>query len=421
MSNLAQFFGGAVPIGGVIPMWGVGINPTISGMEYLRSGSVKAVAGYESTAVACPGLAHSVVTQASNTAINTNASRTVRFAGSHYYVMGTGGSATGPFAATSLTATWGAVTVDAHGHCDDAFTFNAYCWHLANQVGTIYRLSGTTGLAVTVTAVTPYYCGAVNAAQNLGVILATSEAVGGRIFTSTTGATWTSRTPSGGDANALYFAVWQPVGPSFAYVNAAGVMFTTTDGFTLTNRGTPSGVTNPQGTFQSGGNTVGAASSYSAANSNATLFSYRCTFNSIINQNVLVRSANGTTFTASLWSSLLGFTPTATPRVFENAGVFYAYVPSSSMRTVDDPWLFQSTDGVTWTQIAKPMNAANNIANGIQEIRYLNGLFFILPTGSQTVPSYSLTSLATTHIGVPLASNEVTASNATVTNYVRIK
>jgi hypothetical protein len=421
MSTLSQFTGGGSPVGSLLPMWGVPTNPTIGGAEYLRTGSVKSITGYTQLLTTAPRLCFTVSTQPNNTVAHINPATAIRYAGSNYYVMGSSNGGA-PYTATSLTSTWVNPTVDTDVTLSDLFTFNSYCYHFVTASLVIYRLSGAVGLSVNLTSGNTYFCGAVNTAGNLGVAVSTMDAVAGRIHTSTTGATWTSQTPSGGSATQALFAVWQPVSSTFAYMDGNGLIHTTANGYTLTNRGTPSGLTVVQSVYTGGTNTTkGAQSSFCAASSSVTLLSVRGTLSGVVNQQILIRSADGINFTATPWSSLIGFTPSATPKISEQAGVFIAILPAVTGRITDTESAWQSTDGVTWSPLPIPMNTAQGLTALINEYRYMNGSYVVLTDSSQVTPPFTVASLAATHVGVPLASTVLTSNGATLTHYVRIK
>ena len=413
--------GGGVPVGGLANFWGVGLNPTINGVEYLRSGVMKAISGYSALLTAAPGLCYNVTT-ATNTNAGINNATTMRHAGSGYYVFCSSG--TQPYYATSLTATGAATTVDTDVTVNDAFAFNTHLMHVTNTAATFYRITAGAGTSIAVLAGATYISGAVNAAGTLGLIACDTAAVAGNIYTSTNGTAWTSRTPSGGSGDLPYFTVWQPLTSTFAILSSSARIYTTADGFALTNQGVTASYTtvSPVGSYS--GSVAAAASSYCAADSTATLFSCTANFGGAASRLTLMRSTNGTTFTGSLWSTLLGFTPTVLPKISVQGGVFIAYFPGVTTRLNDASTAsaFQSADGgATWTPLPIPMNTAQGLSATITEFRYMNSLWTVMPTAQQSNPPFTVSSLSATHVGMPIAQTQTNAALVITTSYARIK
>lgn len=400
MRDMEEFFGGPAEVGGLMPLFGATDNPTISGKEYLRSGIIKAIAGYSDLLTKLPGMIWNVGTLlGSGSAVGADAY--VVHAGSTYYAFASG--VTPKYSAT--LAAWAAVGNDSSTAPRDAFSFGVYAIEVTS--GSCYYFSGSLGAAIA--GISNRNCGAANAAGTLGVLCFMPTGVGS-IHTSTDGVAWTSRTPSGGTAGGIYRAAWSIPAGAFIYLRSDGNAYTTADGYTLTAQGS-CGVASVA--------IENLASRFNLSLADRNLFSVKGTYGGAANTCCLVKTLDGITYTAATWLSLTGISPASTPVISNVNGTLVAIIRFES-KASDAGVVFTSADsGDTWTRAAVPMLAESPYSAKLANVQYLNAS--IVSVDSEGYLGIHA-SLAATHIGMPVARQVAgIAGTSTVTDYVRIK
>ena len=417
MSTLSQFAGGGVPLGSAILLPGAIDNPTINGAEYLRSGVLKAVSGYEGLLAKSPQLGCIVGTDKGKTGNPANA---IRFSGSTYYLFA-GSSA--PACSTDML-TWSTVTSDSTSGLTDAFAYGSYMIHLYGGIGGYY-INNTIATAISGTTY-GFNCGAVNSAGTLGVICAVADLSPDSIKTSANGSSWIARIPVGSVSGtpAIYLAQWSPVSSTFIYYTANGRIVTTSDGYTLTDRGLFGGLTSVE--LQ----TNYAASSFTAASPTVSLASVSGIINGVSAQRALIRTTDGVNFTVTKWSSLIPESLGAPVSLLESLGapVSLLYVGGVFIasyfinRSVDRQMFYTSTDGLTWTPNAIPVSLSGDTAQSLINIAYDGTRYLCLSNPAPMYPVFTVSSLSATHIGLPSKmQSSVTTGYTSAAYYVRIK
>lgn len=422
MSSFTQFTGSNVPFGQLVPLWDDRNNPTVNGIEYLKTGVIKGLTGYSSLVSDFPSLGLNVQT---GTAYGyTGAANSTHFYltdGTRYYVFSNNAT---PNYGTSVTSAW-TTSLSGGNAVNDVCRFGTSGTLIAvgNTTSNNFYVSGTSGTAFTTTGGIMKVV-ASNTAGTLAVLGAfTLNGGAGYIYTSTNGTTWTSRTPTAGAGEDLVRAMWSPVGNCFVYINSAATVYTTTDGFTLTSRGVPTNLV--VGTVGTGlGNNNHCASSASS-----TLFAV--TQNSV---RYIVKTTNGTSYTATAVSSLFPnnlSTTTIPPKLVYMNGAYYAlfsqpinYPQSNLYKSVDE--------GATWTAVANifiaPYARASNGPYFIDYVNVFNGNIIATSiVSAATAGVYGVLSSYDTanFIGLPYGTAQLAGLAVTDTNvpnyYVRIK
>lgn len=412
MSSLSQFGGGSVPVGGLAPFWGAPNNFIEGAEEYLRTGVLKAMSGYSDLVTKRPGAAYVLATQK----LPSGGGNTVAIKHDgvgRYFIFGSGAA---PRTTTSLSVAWAATTVDTDTACVDAFSFNGRVIHLA---GTNIHTFNSSSAATTTDAGTAQNSGAGNAAGNLCMTVARTNGASGHAYTSTDGTTFTARAPTSTRSSVSVSSVWQPVSSTFATLCADGSVQTTANGYTFTDRGLVANLT----TVETIGSTATGAALMSAASATVTLFSAKATYSGTTNTPVLVSSTDGATFTATPWSTLLGFAISVYPTLTVAAGVFYVTVPGSLTNDGLVGSVFSSTNGTTWARVATPVLASLPSGYSLHSTLYLNGEFVIANTSVQVQPLGTIPDFTHTHVGCarPAYGSPPVADYSNVPLYMRIK
>lgn len=183
---------------------------------------------------------------------------------------------------------------------------------VSGNAGMNYMFSTATTLSYTaLTTGNTYLACAAN--TTLAVMCSSAGATAGKIYTSTNGNTWTSRTPSGGVATNIIRAIWSPCISKFIYECANNTLYTTTDGYTLASMTPPTGFYRPT-----------QYASYNIASSDTSIL-------------LLGYSSNG------------------------------AYVNT----------LWRSTNGTSWIEVDLPFNFRNSYLSSQVFIKYISGVYYI--------------------------------------------
>lgn len=373
MSTLTQFTG-TTPIGGTTTFSTstYGTNPTLNGAEYLAAGYTKP---YSATYATFYNTVPSGTTQIPTTNANSDNTWTLTAnvtsaqnngakleyssVGTNYWYfwMGTQnasfpGNAYAYGSSISSTST-SIVNGSYVGY--DSITFAGYALFsfLSSPTYLAYRCSTTATTAFSVTtpigwAASPSLCVGVQ----MGTAITNSS---GFVTSSTNGTTWTAQTPSIlMSGTRIYRVAYSTVGGVFIYVSNDGTIYTSTDGFTLTQRSSPSGMPTAFGLITVFGNQFFTANSPSA------------TIISIGGGNAgggpyLLRTTNGTTFTlidlsntgngafALQNSSGTRATPIVTYDTTTSKFVMTNAMGTTTLTNNPAPFYATSTDGITWT------------------------------------------------------------------------
>ncbi len=418
MSVFTQFTTNTTPFGQLIPLWDTKTNPTIDGVEYLRTGTLKSSTGYSSLVSNYPSLGLNVPTGSSYAMGSGSAGRGVCLTdGTRYYYFSSNSISYG----TSVTSAWTATISLPQGAPTDACRFGTSSTLLYVQAGNVFLnyLVGTTATAVNTTN-SMYVC-ASNTAGTLAVMVGGTGALANNIWTSTNGTSWTSRTPSGAAGRNVYKATWSPVANAFIYIDTSFEVYTTTDGFTLTSRGFLSGFTGSMATASYNAQTASNASSPTS-----TLMAFQDS------QTWITRTTNGTSYTTSSVASLFGpSVPTnVIPRLQYMNGAYYAEIPTGYL--LPQTQVFKSTDdGVTWSPVANiaipPYTATGSNNYALDQFVVLNGnIIAIVYLGNTNyyavLSSYDTANFIGVPYGTTLFAGASTALNGNQPNYyVRIK
>lgn len=404
MSSFTQFTGNAVPFGQQLNLLEYRDNPTINGIEYLRYGVLKGSAGYSSLLSDWPALGFNTNNGSTYShGGGTSSGSLILTDGTRYYSFNQGTNVP-PTYGTSLTSAWQTpVTAAPTSQSLDAFRFGSSgttLISLGNANTTNCYIVGTNATAFSITAASS--AGAANTAGTFGVIVKGGTAVAGNVYTSNAGTTWTSRTPSGGSLTAsVAFATWSPVGNCFIYIDSNSNVGTTTDGFTITSRGTLGVGTIQSAGFQTLTNASSSASTLMAVYSPTNGKSYIC------------RTTDGINFTAPAANTLFnGYTYVSSIQYFN--GAYYALC---------NQVLFKSTDeGLTWSRVPYIVPTPYTSLWYLLSVQLLNGNIIASWTYSgQNYPLYGVLSGIDTaaYIGMVPPSNA--SPNNYANSYVRIK
>jgi len=382
--------GSGVPVGGLIELPGQGSsNPTINGAEYLKTSVLKPVVGYESLAASAPYLSLVLGTRQQNLGTSS--------------IYGLAGTNNGfVYALSSGPARWASSVSGAFNSVGGSFGWSNFCVMGANLVGP------TTGAIQTITnssvanftpTINQLFC-AANTAQSLMVSCSTGNFAPafGDIVTSTNGTTFTERTPSLTVGGQMRFLMWCQVAGTFLFVNDAANVWSTTDGFTLTARGQISGVTYVA--------TVPAPSSNGwASSATSTIFLAPASFAGGSSVAAMFRTTNGTSFTATPLSTLLGLdgfiTATAPDRIARVGSDWIMWGNHSQFGEVAT--VYRSTDdGVTWAKSALWVDTAlPNVGSFLLGQGTGPATTFIASTSAAASNLISITSpTAATHVGL---------------------
>lgn len=419
MSVFTQFTGNAVPFGQLIGLWDNRNNPTIDGIEYLKSGVLKSSTGYSSLVSNWPSLGLNAPTGSSYALTVGNAPTFYLTDGTRYYVL-----SNGPLGnyGTNVTSSWSTAVTSATNALDACrFGTSSTLIIVGANASTNQYIIGTTATTIPTTTVTMLTV-ASNTAGTLAVLCGSVNNAANSIWTSTNGTSWTSRTPTGSaTASNIVRAMWSTVGNCFVYLDATAVAWTTTDGYTLTSRGTPTNLAAASVSSVGQGNNRQCASSASS-----TLFTVTQSGVSYI-----VKTTNGTSFTATSVSSLFGAYSALEPALVYLNSAYYAIFPVG----VTDPaqGIFKSTDeGATWNVVPKiflsPYVFSGTTSYYLDYLALMNGnIIAFVRAGATTNGAYGVLSSYDTvnYIGVPNATTQPTASSGSDVNnpntYVRIK
>lgn len=424
MSVFTQFVGDSVPFGQLFGLWDYRNNPTVNGVEYLKTGVIKAISGYSTLVANYPALSLNVQpgTAYSFTSSNT-ATNAYLTDGTRYYVFN---SVSNPRYGTNVTSAWTSTLTGTPQKATDACRFGTSTTLIAINSADATQNQYVIGTAATTIATTTVAMNvlASNTAGTLAVMANSNTAAANNIWTSTNGTAWTSRTPAGATGTDVFSrAMWSTVGNCFVYFgNSASTVYTTTDGFTLTSRGVPTGLASgASGTSGTGNN------KYCASSASSTLFS-------VIQNSVgyIVKTTNGTSYTATPITSLFdAIAENSAPTLVYLNSAYYALFPTGL--DVPTPRLFKSTDeGTTWTKVPSifisPYAFLSATAFYTDYLALMNGniiAFTVVSSGLSNGYYGVLNSYDTaTHIGLPLASVQV-AGNTSIFNapnyYIRIK
>lgn len=425
MSVFTQFVGNTPPFGQLVGLWDGRNNPTIDGVEYLKTGVIKAISGYSTLATNWPSYALNV--QPGTAYSFTSSNGAINFYltdGTRYYAFN---SSIAPRYGTSVTSALSSV-VSSGNAATDACRFGTSATLISVNSGNAAQnqyVVGTTATAVSTTVAMNVV--ASNTAGTLAVMANGNSAAANYIWTSTNGTTWTSRTPAGGGAtgtDTFARAMWSPVGNCFIYFgNTTSTVYTSTDGFTLTSIGTPTGLSAVASSSTGTGNNKFCASSASS-----TLFS-------VVQSSIgyIVKTTNGTSYTATPVTSLFdGVAANSTATLVYVNSAYYAIFASTFRSPTGS--IFKSTDeGATWTKVPTVFLTPYVTASGtssyvLDYLALMNGNIMAFVWGSGVGNGYYgvLSSYDTaTHIGLPYASTQLAGSDANNANspnyYIRIK
>lgn len=424
MSSFTQFTGSAVPFGQLISLWGDQTNPTIDGIEYLKTGVLKSSTGYSSLVSNWPSLGLNVQTGSAYSFEGGNGGNNFYLTdGTRYYVFSSAAGVSAIYG-TSATSAW-TTPVAGSNAINDVCRFGTSGTLIA--VGTTatnnYYVTGITATAIpTTTAI--MFTTASNTAGTLAVMCRAVFNGVNQIWTSTNGTTWTSRTPTGSATSSnIVRAMWSPVANCFVYLDSTAVAWTTTDGYTLTSRGVPTGLA------AGAVNDTGLANNlFCASSASSTLFTIQQS-----SVGYIVKTTNGTSYTATPVSSLFPGKSTSTyPKlVYMNSAYYAIFVnginaPSSNIyKSVDE--------GATWAPVSNifisPLTRSGSGAFYYTDyVNVFNGnIIAMARAGTITTGSYGVLSSydAANYIGVPRESSELAGLASNDANlpiyYVRIK
>lgn len=391
------------PVGELIPLVGAASsNPAIGGAEYLETGVLKPIAGYESLLTAAPGLTCTIGTAQTSTNQVTG-----HIVGGNGYFYGL--TATGSFLnyVTSLSGTWDSVSGSENGVTNsDLFMFGNRCIRVSGLTSNSVLTNVNTDVSTTASMV----CGAANSAGTLGVMAASTNGVDGNIYTSVNGSAWTSRTPIGGSPVAR-LAMWcQPAGV-FIYLGANGSVYSSTDGFTLTNRG--AAVVGATAAAIEGD----VAAKFWSASATSTMFIANFTVGGVTSA-YIVRTTDGVNFSSSRVADAIGMRIVSGPRLAYVEGRYIVYSFSTATAS-GQPLVFSTSadDGATFVRGAVPISQTGPSTARI--VGEANGAKFYLAGENGLINTVSTFNSAT-HVGW-LWSLATAASPNNVPYYVRIK
>jgi len=383
MSNLNQFVGGGVPLGGAAywPNYAGLVELSDAGRQFLRYGTLKAYAaehapllamskgfGYIKPALSC--LPHNATYYgASVSYINS------RYVSAAFF--GAGGSSIK--SASAIDGTWSSLSLatitDARDMCKIGTNLV-----FAGDTGINYTGNGTSLTYVSANAGGGgVYTAAAKPDGSLGLVCFNLQGSAGYIHTSTNGSSWTSRTPTGsGGATTIYSVAWSPCAAAFVFVGAS-TLYTAADGYTYTQRSTPA--------FAVGGDYLGGCR-FIASSATSTVVS--------TNVGNLLRTTDGTTWAGIDASGLFHAIASTRLSIAYIAGTYYLVGLNGWVATSID-------DGLTWSRHYGLLSGNNT--NGVSAISLINGKILAQATSGH-INEY--TSLATpAYVGMLLVSTDV--------------
>jgi hypothetical protein len=362
MSVFTQFVGGN-SAGSIVPgntlAWGV--NITINGVEYLRTGTLKTYTSSNAAFASAVPSATWIEPTASDAGWVVTAysgGMLMFYLNSNYHMLEY--QVTSAIRGTSFASAPGSVAINNNPY--DAMLFNNYIIVAADN-GSSGVIRYSDGSNATYTSATSAYFASLAyfsftaASGSLAVVAASNfnndGYLTGKIQTSTNGTSWTSRTPSSNvyDTTVRRF-FWSPVANAFFMITSTGAIYTTTDGYTFTARTAPSGMpaTISENNYMFSG--LGASSSTS------TLVS--------LGNSKLLKITGLTSYSIIDISSLIGNTNSAVRMLHDGTKYYMSYYSAQGN-------LFTSTDeGTTWVGLPSLYNSTYVTSN-----QFVNGLAYV--------------------------------------------
>jgi len=360
MSYLTQFVGGN-SAGSIVPgnniAWGT--NPTINGIEYLRTGYLKTYTSSNAAFASAVPSATWIEPTASDAGWVVTAysgGMQMFYLNSNYHMIEY--QVTSAVRGTSFASAPGTVAISSTPY--DAMLFNNYII-VATDTGSSGNIRYSDGSNTSYTLATSVYFASLAyfsftaASSSLAVVAANNfdndGYLSGKIQTSTNGTSWTSRTPSVTGVTVRRF-FWSPVANAFFMITSTGAIYTTTDGYTFTARTAPSGMpaTISENNYMFSG--LGASSSTS------TLVS--------LGSSKLLKITGLTSYSIIDISSLIGNTNSAVRMLHDGTKYYMSYYSAQGN-------LFTSTDeGTTWVGLPSLYNSTYVTSN-----QFVNGLAYV--------------------------------------------
>lgn len=389
LDNISMIVGAHAPIGSAVALIdNKTYMATIDSKKYLKTGVLASYSSEENSNL-LPDYMH--LTYKQMTGNTSNMAVPIDFmeyySGNGYYYIIYNGST---YYIPSWTGTLTACTSASYALWDWCF-WNGYITNLG--VNSTYGLNSNAAGGPTVvqtfnnTASEKYYCLDVNAAKTLVVVCRSTGAVSGNILTMTSYGAATNRTPSGAATTSyISYAFWSPLANAFTYITEDGHIYTTTDGYTLTERHNIG--------------TTAAAGSYPK-----TQIATSPTSTIIIRGGSLIRTTNGTTFTVTtIDKNLLGYDNFSAPnRIGYVNGVYYLF--NTAFYSLDD--------GLTWTKTPKFFISTSEVS-----------LYSLIQTNGKNIATCNMTPyfFEFTNLYQPSHVGDITARTLSgYPGYIRLK
>lgn len=357
MSTFSQFVGSQPPFGQPLTMIDTRANPTVNGIEYLRAGVLKSASGYSNFVSNWPSFSYNLPSGSAYFLPTSTATINLLFAGTRYYLLRyISGETKIPFTTglTSDFSNFGSVITATSAISLDSCRVGSSDIIISVDGGDTgngnFYINGITATNFS-TTVANYVC-ASNTAGTLSIVV--SSLVNNSpsyLSTSANGTSWTARTISGGDSLPVYRATWCPVGNCFIYITwNSRKIWTTPDGYTLTDRGKPDGISTGGGWSAS---YAALNNHYCASSSSSTLISMQDNTNT----SWIIKTTNGTSFTATKAQDLFGnlVRNPISPKLYYLNNAYYALFTNNGNYAYPDHAILKSTDeGVTWNFVPLP-------------------------------------------------------------------
>jgi long-chain fatty acid transport protein len=307
-------------------------------------------------------------------------SRKADYVGARYVAANFNGGSSLVKSATAIDGAWSTVSLATLTALYDQCQVGGKIVFTGDS-GINHTADGSTLTYVNVSAGKSYVNAAAKPDGSLAVIIKELTAAAGNIATSSDGATWTARTPSGatGGSGEVYSVGWSPCASAWVMAKEDGTVYTSANGYDFTARTAPVIVENRHD----------ASSRYIASSATSTLIAHA--------GGDLLRTTDGTTWTLITTADLFsGLSESITFTICHVGGAYWL--------TADNGWLATSTDdGLTWARHYGLVGGG-----GSNEVNFLGGVNgkILALTGDGHVNEYT-TLAAPTHIGVVDASTDL--------------